>query len=335
MFDQEETAKIQKAHNAYGNGLVLERGDAVYYIDLSKNTQTNTTTGRMRLLKHVPPGSRWVHQTTPSPSALIADGVEAQCSSYKIGPWTAFSTQEAARLEEALFARNDCVILERGADNLYVDFQRWTMTDLATNSTRNIQLADSSTVIQDENTCKPESVRGSTTVPKKEFDSRVLLSSSVTKPPPALASMSSSWQEGCGDVMRASWRRSSDGSERTCSTTSTTGESDSSPLYEASDEDLAAPFRNRGGSSDDVLWLWRDNQGLWSTFEEQEAVDIEGAFAKGETGVVVQRGKSSASSASSKYDGVDDTTYFLDLIDMTQTNLHTGFVRNIERREHW
>ena len=332
-FDQEEMAKIQKAHNACSNGLVLERGDAVYYIDLAKNTQTNTTTGRMRLLQHVPSGSRWVHQATPSSSALITDDVENQGTSDKSGPWTAFSTQEAARLEEALFARNDCVILERGAETLYVDFQRWIMTDLARHSTRNIQLVDSSTVIENP---KPVAVRASATDPKKEIDARVLLSSSVTKSPPAFASMASTWQEGLlgKAVTRTSWMRSSDGSERTCSTTST-GESDSSVLCEASDEDLAAPFKNRGSGSDDVLWLWRDNQGLWSTFEEQEAVAIEGAFAKGETGVVMQRGGPPEPSASSNNGGDESTTYFLDLIDMTQTNLQTGFVRNIERREHW
>ena len=354
MFSQEEMAKIQTAHDSYSDGLVLERGDAIYYIDLSKNTQTNTTTGRMRLLRHIPMDSKLVYQTRPSSPTLPEAGTESQnSSSNRTGSWTAFSQQETAKLEEALFARNEGVVLERGADTFYVDFQRWIMTDLKRNTAHSIQLANSiinPPVDSDLNSTSRSTLTAAVDRPKKEMESRVLLgSSSATRPPPLTTYVfrpppSSPWQEILGKNYSApsSWMLASASSEGTGSTVSTR-DSQSSILYEASAEDLAAPFMNkrnsnngsgRRNSNSDALWLWRNNEGRWSTFDDRDALTIEKAFVKGETGVVLQRVRSLSSSNQSDNDG-NRTTYFLDLVDMTQTNLQTNYVRKIERREDW
>ena len=299
MFNQEDMAKMERAQAAYSNGLVLERKDNVYYIDLLNKTQTNTDTGRMRLLQHVTSGSQWIFQDSPS-AASPTDGDENQ-SSEERGQWTAFSKQDTAKLEAALFAGQDCVILDRDSETLYVDLQRWTLNNLTTNTTRAIKLAT------EERDAKPAAVQVST-VPNDE-DSRAYTAPSITKPQSSRTS-------------QTSWERSSEGSERTCSTTSA-AESESS--LEEAPEELAHPYASN--ASDEVLWLWRDDQGLWSTFDDQIANDIEASFAKGETGVVVQRGSDS--------NGGDGVCYFLDLVEMTQTNLMSGYIRNIERREDW
>lgn len=64
------------------------------------------------------------------------------------------------------------------------------------------------------------------------------------------------------------------------------------------------------------MWLWRDDYGLWSCYDDELAQALEDSWVKGETGVLVNRGSAS---------------YYADFLEMTQTNIDTGLSRLIKR----
>lgn len=313
MFSEKDIVKLEQAQASYSNSLILERPEDVYYIDIEKMTQTNTTTGRMRLLQRVIPGAQWIFEDSPATAAATAEGGdEIQSSSEETGRWTAFSWHENTQLEAALFAREDCLILERDAETVYVDLQRWSLTNLTTNTfTCAIKVAT-----PNQGGLEPRRPK-SITVPSSPYmeqgNSSVVSLADGDKKPAARK-----------NIPRTSWMSASASeiSHRTASTASA-GDSDFSS-QEGHPSQHHHHFANSNISMDDALWLWRNEEGLWSTFDDSIAFDIEASFSKGETGVVVRRGAKDEGSA-----------YYLDLVEMTQTNMATGYVRNIERREDW
>lgn len=137
-FSAKDNAAIEKALKDGNHGLMLERNHTAYFLDLSRRTQTNGCTGRMRPIRPVTRGAHWL--------------VEDANDSTVLTPY--FSEPELEEMEKTLFySKQECYILQRGDQTHYVDLLRWTVTDLSTDCTRNIHVSSS----QDLPPCKEQS----------------------------------------------------------------------------------------------------------------------------------------------------------------------------------
>jgi len=289
-FAPEDSKKLEQAVASYSDGMVLQRNHGIYYIDFDQYTQTNTDTGRVRPVQRIRSGSQWMFENS-------ACSVARQGTNSNGGGWSAFTKEVRDKLETALFNHEECVILELGDDTLFVDLQRWTITNLTTNVSCAIQVGD-------ERKCRAR--RNSLTASsKQEIAYGGARNDQEHNRPSFKSAIELKESSECSD------------SERTASTYLSPESS------ECESGSRSIPTLSLGRiNADSPLWMWRNNEGLWSTFDDDVIGDIERAFKRGETGMIMNLGPKTE-------------PFFLDLVEMTQTNLSTGFVRNIERRVDW
>lgn len=122
-FGAEHNDQIESALESGNQDVVLERHDTTYFLDLSRLTQTNGCTGRMRWILPLTAGSTWLLER--------AKGLQ---------PF--FSEEDTEEIEKAFFEGKECFVLQRCTRTYYVDLKKLTITDLTSGKERNIKVSN-------------------------------------------------------------------------------------------------------------------------------------------------------------------------------------------------
>lgn len=124
-YSDDHNAQIEYARELGNQGVVLERNETTYFLDLSRLTQTNGRSGRLRRIFPIKLGSFW----------------QVESSNGK-GLQPFFSSEETREIEKALFERQEGFVLPRCTRTYYVDFLKLTLTDFISGKTRNIRVSE-------------------------------------------------------------------------------------------------------------------------------------------------------------------------------------------------
>jgi WWE domain len=296
-FDPQETSKIALALAEGNKGAILHRGDTPYFLDLLRFTQTSVVSGRRRPIYNVMKGrAKWMVQQEEHPS-LYAVKKEACAGPGVEEGWVSFSRKETHQLEDAFFAGSDFAVLNRDdGQSCYVDLARWTSTCLTSNATSFIKVT-------------PDDGDSNNTVMVAPV-SHVATTTNITT-----GSSPQQYKKCLSD---------GEASERT---TATALADDDDPFDEddrgdqtgldaiiVKPEDHVASSTPRPKSQ--ALWRWHNDSHEWTSFDEDFADALERSWATGASDMVFQRGQ---------------TQYYIDLQNLTQTNIDTGRVRPVQR----
>lgn len=292
-FDSQETAAIALAITKGHNGAILHRGDTPYFLDLLRFNQTSVVSGRRRPIYNVQKGrANWLVQQQEHPSLDAVKRGAPSRAGFEEG-WVSFSRKETHQLEDAFFAGSDFAVLNRDdGRSCYVDLAKWTSTCLSSNATSYIK------VTPDNIGSAPVSQNATTTI---------------------IATTSSPQQyKKCMSDREAS--------ERTTATALAEDDDISALNFDDDDDgdqtrEGSIIFEDHRTSStprpkSQALWRWHNDSHDWTNFDDEFTDAIERSWATGANDMVFQRGH---------------TQYYIDLQNLTQTNIDTGRVRPIQR----
>ena len=326
LFDARDAAEINTALSRNEEGLVLQRRSHTYFIDLERRTQTNVETGSQRRIAEVRPNSEWLRDTSMNSKEAM---------------WEKVPLRDALEMERALFTYHDSVVLERGSDLYYVDFSKWTMTNLKNGKCSQIKVKSIGVTLHRRDSSGNHSNLSS------------MSNSSNTSHPPR-SSPSSSRTYTCCHHNQQHHQQHQHLERPPLSippSTTTTRQLHPEPQHRPVtpinvEEEEILPFGARLNESDKCkkfmnpqesaavsssslaeeqartfkryAWHWRNDHGSWSNFDDDVVHKIEEALNKGEESFMFMR---------------ESAAYYVDLVNFIQTNVNTGGTRHIRRMQ--
>lgn len=320
-FSAADAAKIEHTLSIGDKGLVLERNYTTYFLDLLRFTQTSARTGTRRRIRRVQRCSLWFARDSPSE------------------PWESFSRAEERDLEEAFFEGSESFILQRtGGDEVhYVDFMKWTVIDLSDNFTRQMKAVGEGEDVNADQGEEETSARASITSSGTSTIASVAASAKIEKEavknhqePARLKIDSESAKISDAAIPQQAKRLPQDEivDDGDITVTTLPEDYDSShhsneilpigsnetPTFSGSSKPIRRSISQRSRPS----WRWEDDGASWAPFDEETSAAIERSWEFGAPEMVFER---------------SSTAYFVDLVNLTQTNTHTGNTRPIQRVE--
>jgi WWE domain len=293
-FDPVETAAIALAVSKGHCGAILHRGDTPYFIDLLRFTQTSVVSGTRRPIYNVQKGqANWLVQQQDHPS-LDAVKRRAPSGAGLEEGWVSFSRKETQQLEDAFFSGSDFAVLNRDdGGSCYVDLARWTSTCLSSNATNFIKITSSNV--------------DSAPIPH-DISTTIVTNGSPQKHKKCLSDREAS--EGTfatplaedDDMAALNFDVDDDGG----------GDQAREGTIVVKDHRTSGTPRPRS----QALWRWHNDSHDWTNFDDEFTDALERSWATGAGDMVFQRGH---------------TQYYIDLQNLTQTNIDTGRARPIQR----
>ncbi|CAB9511495.1 expressed unknown protein [Seminavis robusta] len=213
-------------------------------------------------------------------------------SSPKGDGWIPFTHKETLQLEEAFFAGSDFSVVNRdNGSACYVDLAKWTLTCLSTNATCFIKITPNTAAANDQT---QQSSAAKSQQQQQHYKDQHYKSSQPQQQ-----------QQHYKDQHYKTDR----------STSSSPAEDDYDASYYGQQQIIVNNSDN-SNRKNRASWRWHNDSHSWTSYNDEITDAIEQAWATGANDLVFVH---------------ENTQYYVDLANLTQTNIDTGYTRPIQR----